>query len=85
MFRVEIGHFAVMVAEKNTRVGCGMSTYKTSTGMLGYLFACNYARTNRLGCPVYESGVAGSGCKAGNDTVFTSLCKSTELYDPNSC
>jgi hypothetical protein len=81
-----IGHFTVMVHENNTAVGCGMSTYKTiSNGrsMNTYLFACNYATTNRIGCPVYNAGTKASGCPEGVDKAYPNLCKPSAKINPN--
>lgn len=81
-----IGHFTAMVNDKSTAVGCGYSTFKTIINSIqfnSYLFACNYATTNIIGCPVYKSGDKGSLCVGGTDNIFNGLCKSTESIDAN--
>ena len=85
-FSRAIGHFTAMVNDKSTAVGCGYSTFKTlinSKQFNSYLFACNYASTNIIGCPVYKSGNKGSSCVGGTDNIFNGLCKSTESIDAN--
>lgn len=81
-----IGHFTAMVNDRSTAVGCSYSTFKTrlnSKSFNSYLFACNYASTNIIGCPVYKSGNKGSSCVGGTDNIFNGLCKSTESIDAN--
>ena len=78
-----IGHFTVMVSERNTQVGCALSNYVTN-GRSTTLMACNYATTNIMGHPVYRTGAIGSGCTLGRDTRFTGLCRTNEPINPNS-
>lgn len=73
LFR-EIGHFTVLVNEKNVAVGCAMVTFYLDD-IEYFLVACNYAVTNTLGRRVYSScPVAGIQCPNGLDDKFTSLC-----------
>lgn len=46
----DIGHFTVMVADRNTHVGCAVSTYSVQgQSYKAFLMACNYAATNVIG------------------------------------
>ncbi|XP_028894690.2 antigen 5 like allergen Cul n 1-like [Zeugodacus cucurbitae] len=80
-----IGHFTVMMADRNIRVGCAASTYDESgQPYKAFLFACNYATTNMINFPIYKScSVAASECKAGKNPKYTSLCSVSEKYDVN--
>ena len=79
----QIGHFTVMVNERNTQVGCAISNY-VSGGFNWSLLACNYATTNMLNTPTYRSGVTASGCTLGRDPTYTGLCRTNEPINPNS-
>ncbi|XP_013105492.2 antigen 5 like allergen Cul n 1 [Stomoxys calcitrans] len=80
---VGIGHFTVMVNEKNIRVGCAAATYGTSKQT--FLIACNYARTNVATLPTYTScGTPGSSCASGKNSKYPNLCSESESYDPNN-
>ncbi|XP_011200657.2 antigen 5 like allergen Cul n 1 [Bactrocera dorsalis] len=80
-----IGHFTVMVADRNIRVGCAASTYGVSGHRYtAFLFACNYATTNMVNFPIYKScSVAASQCTTGKNPSYTSLCSASEKYDVN--
>ena len=78
-----IGHFTVMVSERNTQVGCALANY-VSGGNNHSLLACNYATTNMRDQPIYRTGATGSGCTLGRDTRFTGLCRTNEPINPNS-
>jgi hypothetical protein len=76
-----------MATERNTQVGCGISTFRTTSGSWTfntYLLACNYAATNMIGWPVYKTGAKASGCVGGADFLHTGLCKVSENIDPNT-
>lgn len=50
-FQRLIGHFTAMAVDRSTRIGCGLSTFKTTQNSVlynNYLLACNYASTNIL-------------------------------------
>ncbi|EDV99787.1 antigen 5 like allergen Cul n 1 [Drosophila grimshawi] len=81
-----IGHFTVMVADRNTRVGCAVSTYSvTGQSYKAYLMACNYAATNVIGIKMYTScAVGASSCTTGVNPSYPFLCSSSEVYDPNN-
>ena len=78
-----IGHFTVMVSERNTQVGCAISNY-VSGGWNWSLLACNYATTNMQNQPIYRTGPTGSGCTLGRDPTYTGLCRTNEPINPNS-
>ncbi|CAO1439202.1 unnamed protein product [Diamesa serratosioi] len=78
-----IGHFTVMVSERNTQVGCAISNY-VSGGWNWTLLACNYATTNMMNQNIYRTGTTGSGCTLGRDPTYTGLCRTNEPIDPNS-
>ncbi|KAH8338857.1 hypothetical protein KR074_007639 [Drosophila pseudoananassae] len=70
----EIGHFTVLVNEKNVAVGCAIVSFYLDD-IEYFLLACNYAVTNVLGRRVYTScPQAGIQCPNGLDAKFTSLC-----------
>ncbi|EDW86489.1 uncharacterized protein Dwil_GK14741 [Drosophila willistoni] len=75
----QIGHFTGMSLEKNTDMGCAAAKY-VQNGFNMYLMTCNYATTNYVGLPVYESGTAASGCTKGKNYKYTSLCSESEVY-----
>ena len=83
----KIGHFTSLVCERQTQIGCAISTYKSSINnreFNNYLMTCNYASTNMQTYPTYRSGTeTGSACKEGTDSEFPGLCKITEPIDPN--
>ncbi|KAM8713157.1 hypothetical protein ACLKA7_013467 [Drosophila subpalustris] len=79
-----IGHFTVMMFEKNIRVGCAASRY-TRDGWNSVLVACNYATTNMIGSRIYAScNRAAEGCTTGTNAQFHNLCSTNEYYDVNS-
>ncbi|XP_014100984.2 venom allergen-1 [Bactrocera oleae] len=77
-----IGHFTVMVADRNIRVGCAASTYMDpDESQYAFLFACNYAKTNLIGFPMYKScSSAASLCKTGRNRRYRNLCSPSEKY-----
>ncbi|KAH8262258.1 hypothetical protein KR026_010699, partial [Drosophila bipectinata] len=79
-----IGHFTVMMSEKNTRLGCAAARYNRD-GWNQVLVACNYATTNMIGAQIYSSCDYGSqGCNSGSNGEFGNLCSNSEWYDVNS-
>nr|XP_014100750.1 antigen 5 like allergen Cul n 1 [Bactrocera oleae] len=81
-----IGHFTVMVADRNIRLGCAASTYNVSGQQYrAFLFACNYATTNMITLPIYRNcSVAASNCTTGTNPSYSSLCSASEAYDVNT-
>jgi hypothetical protein len=76
-----------MATERTTQVGCGITTFKATSGSRTanvYLLGCNYASTNLVGWPVYKTGAKASGCTGGADLVYTGLCKTSENINPNT-
>lgn len=79
-----IGHFTVMVAERNTHVGCAASEYTKSNGFQYFLIACNYATTNMMEFPIYKScGSSAQDCKSGKNSKYPNLCSPNEKYEVN--
>ncbi|KAM7349965.1 venom allergen-1-like [Cochliomyia hominivorax] len=80
-----IGHFTVMMADRNIRVGCAASEY-TPTGeqYKALLVACNYATTNMINFPIYKScSEAASDCTTGTNPQYPNLCSASEHYNVN--
>ncbi|XP_017091526.2 antigen 5 like allergen Cul n 1 [Drosophila bipectinata] len=70
----EIGHFMVLINEKNVAVGCAIVSFYLDD-IEYFLVACNYAVTNILGRRVYSScPEAGIQCPNGLDAKYTALC-----------
>ncbi|XP_065364366.1 antigen 5 like allergen Cul n 1-like [Calliphora vicina] len=80
-----IGHFTVMMADRNIRVGCAASTYSPAgQPYKAYLVACNYATTNMINFPIYAScKKAGASCTTGTNSKYPNLCSASEHYDVN--
>uniref|UniRef100_A0A1A9W272 Venom allergen-1 n=1 Tax=Glossina brevipalpis TaxID=37001 RepID=A0A1A9W272_9MUSC len=79
-----IGHFTVMVAERNTHMGCAAAKYKKSDGFTYFLVACNYATTNMLEFPIYKTCSApAEECKSGKNPKYSNLCAASEKYEVN--
>lgn len=81
-----IGHFTVMVADRNTDVGCAVSTYSVKDqSYKAFLMACNYAATNVIGIKMYNScSKAASKCTTGVNPSYKFLCSPSEVYDVNN-
>ena len=78
-----IGHFTVMVSERNIAVGCAVSNF-VANGRNNTLLACNYAANNTRDRVVYRSGPTASGCTLGRDPTYPGLCRTNEPINPNS-
>ncbi|XP_020715473.1 venom allergen 3 [Ceratitis capitata] len=80
-----IGHFTVMVVDRNIRLGCAAATYlPTGENYYGFLFTCNYATTNVVNYPVYKSCTKGGAeCKTGRNPDYPYLCSTSEEYNVN--
>ncbi|KAH8293372.1 hypothetical protein KR044_011138 [Drosophila immigrans] len=81
-----IGHFTVMVADRNTHVGCAVSTYSVQgQSYKAFLLACNYAATNVIGVKMYNScSTPASKCTTGVNPSYKFLCSTSEVYDVNN-
>ncbi|XP_053692719.1 venom allergen 5-like [Sabethes cyaneus] len=77
-----IGHFTQIVADRATHLGCSMVTYNESP-WIKQLFVCNYAITNIIGQPVYQSGNYCSMCTTGCNANYPGLCNTAENINPN--
>lgn len=69
-----IGHFTVMVNDKNDAVGCAMVRFQRNGFKYNY-FVCNYGYTNMLKEPVYKKGKTASKCKTVHKK-YKGLCSS---------
>ncbi|KAM7350295.1 venom allergen-1-like [Cochliomyia hominivorax] len=80
-----IGHFTVMMAERNIRVGCAASTFSVKDQSYKlYLVACNYATTNVINFPIYKScSKAATSCTTGTNPRYPNLCSTAEKIDVN--
>ncbi|XP_037932230.1 antigen 5 like allergen Cul n 1-like [Teleopsis dalmanni] len=76
-----MGHFAQMIAERNTRIGCAASRFTTDDGINHFIFACNYSYGLIGDRPVYVKGKSVSKCKYGRNSFFKNLCSVKEKYD----
>ncbi|XP_037818685.1 antigen 5 like allergen Cul n 1-like [Lucilia sericata] len=81
----DIGHFTVMMADRNIRVGCAAATYSVSgENYKNYLLACNYATTNMIGFAIYKScDKPAADCESGTNESYKNLCSPKESYDVN--
>lgn len=77
-----IGHFTVMVADRNIRVGCGMFTHSTDYGYKTFGVTCNFATNNVQNEHIYaECENPGSLCVTGKNPKYPNLCSTSEVYD----
>lgn len=76
----QIGHFTVMIREKNNKIGCAFinyEEYRNNRWWYGNMLTCNYAETNLMGTPVYLKGTPCSGCAELGmicSQKYTNLC-----------
>ncbi|XP_062553121.1 antigen 5 like allergen Cul n 1-like isoform X2 [Armigeres subalbatus] len=74
-----IDHFAQIVSDRSSRIGCAMVSRIELLGMKK-LFVCNYSVMNTAGQPVYAMGPTGSKCKMGINEDYAGLCNPLEIY-----
>ncbi|XP_065365390.1 antigen 5 like allergen Cul n 1-like [Calliphora vicina] len=81
----QIGHFTVMMADRNIRLGCAISTYSVADKpYTSYLLACNYATTNMINFPIYATcDKPATFCKTGTNPKYPNLCSNAESYNVN--
>ncbi|XP_058818868.1 venom allergen 5-like isoform X2 [Topomyia yanbarensis] len=77
-----IGHFTQIVSDRTTEIGCSLVSYYTSP-WINKLFVCNYALTNIISQPVYQSGNTCSACTTGCNAMYQGLCNEAEDINPN--
>ncbi|XP_055843801.1 antigen 5 like allergen Cul n 1-like [Episyrphus balteatus] len=70
------GHFTVMIADRNTHLGCAVMHMKKEKTV----FTCNYAWTNIKNAKLYNTGRATSQCKTGKNPRYQGLCSINEKY-----
>ncbi|XP_073835065.1 antigen 5 like allergen Cul n 1-like [Musca autumnalis] len=80
-----VGHFTVMMADRNIRVGCAAAKYfQLEVSYKIFLIACNYATTNMIDFPIYANCTsAGTSCTSGNNPQYPNLCSMAEEYNVN--
>ncbi|XP_073835068.1 venom allergen-1-like [Musca autumnalis] len=80
-----IGHFTVMVADRNVRVGCAAATYSVpDEAYKAYLVTCNYATTNMIDFPIYNRcDKPAESCATGTNPSYPNLCSTSEEYAVN--
>ncbi|KAL9889217.1 venom allergen-1-like [Glossina fuscipes fuscipes] len=78
----KIGHFTVLVNDRQTVVGCAFlhNILPGRKKMCNVIFTCNYPTNNIRGIGTYKSGPPASECKQRN-AEFTNLCD--DPIDPN--
>jgi len=72
----ETGHFSQMAWAKTSRVGCGLTEYRTNNWVAKY-YVCNYGEGgNVITLPVYSTGPACSRCPANTSCSlrYPGLC-----------
>lgn len=79
-FRKQIGHFTVMINDKNNAVGCASSKYYSKGNYYRYL-VCNYGFTNVFTQSVYEQGATASKC-VKRHSVYQGLCSPDQVVIP---
>lgn len=75
--RKKIGHFTVMVNDKNNALGCALIRHQYG-GFKYHYFACNYSFTNILQQRVYQPGPPTSRCRRQHP-VYTGLCSADQV------
>ncbi|CRL03995.1 CLUMA_CG017113, isoform A [Clunio marinus] len=73
-----IGHFTLMVNDKQSKVGCGLVKFTQRMNNYNYrvhVFACNYSWTNVYTLPVYKKGKTASHCLTGRHYYYQGLFK----------
>jgi len=76
-----IGHFTLMVNDKQSKVGCGMVKLTKRMNNYNYkvhVLACNYSWTNVYTLPVYKKGRTASKCLTGTHYYYDGLCSDAE-------
>ncbi|XP_037818696.1 antigen 5 like allergen Cul n 1-like [Lucilia sericata] len=80
-----IAHFTIMMADRNTRVGCAAATYTVSGKNKAYLFACNYATVSMVNYAIYKScDKPAVKCQSGTNPSYKNLCSTSESYKVNT-
>ncbi|XP_055911692.1 antigen 5 like allergen Cul n 1-like [Eupeodes corollae] len=81
----EYGHFAEIVVDRNTHVGCAAIRFTRPDYPHVYIvnIACNYASIYALDTPVYRVGKPVSKCRTGRNPYYPGLCSKKEKYNPN--
>uniref|UniRef100_A0A1A9W0G3 SCP domain-containing protein n=1 Tax=Glossina brevipalpis TaxID=37001 RepID=A0A1A9W0G3_9MUSC len=87
-YQTNFSHFAIMMSDRNIVVGCAASSYSEYAKKLGItlnttLLACNYATTNMVGFPIYDTNCskAALNCASGFNEKYLNLCSLKERYN----
>lgn len=75
----KIGHFTMMINDKQTHIGCALSRF-TGNRCLNFLFTCNYSSNNVIGRRIYKLGRPTSECINGPNQWFRGLCRDDEPF-----
>lgn len=83
-------HFAIIMSDRNVRVGCAASSYSEYAKKLGItlnttLLACNYASTNMVEFPIYDTNCTAAAvrCNTGFNEKYLNLCSEREDFNIN--
>ncbi|XP_037952364.1 antigen 5 like allergen Cul n 1 [Teleopsis dalmanni] len=81
----DYGHFAEMVVDRNTHVGCSIMRFTRPDYPIVYIYhiVCNYGSIYALETPVYTIGYPASRCKTGKNPHYPGLCSVKEQINPN--
>lgn len=85
LFSEDYGHFAEMMVDRNSRIGCSIMRFTRPDYPYVYIYnvVCNYASIYALDAPVYVKGRAASRCTTGKNPFYPGLCSTREQYSPN--
>jgi hypothetical protein len=81
-----IGHFTLMMSDRQTKVGCAMVKFTERLYNYDYkvhVFACNYSFNNIYQQPVYRKGKSCSKCSTGCHSYYRGLCSDREPIRPD--
>ena len=74
-----IEHFAIMVNDKVTAIGCAALVYDFNYYTFNLIIVCNYNSANIAQKPVYTKGGKCSKCKKGCSKIYPGLCNAGEV------
>lgn len=85
LFSEDYGHFAEMMVDRNSRIGCSIMRFTRPDYPYVYIYnvVCNYASIYALDAPVYVKGRPASRCTTGKNPFYPGLCSTREQYSPN--
>lgn len=85
IFSEEYGHFAEIIVDRNTHLGCAILRFTPPHFEYIYVYhiVCNYASVYAIDVPLYESGNPAANCQTGSHPLYRALCSLNEPFDPN--